>query len=309
MNSSLEDTLPASERFIDAALSEHARLGRDDCDDELVHRILCATVNRNPMTRREPVKSARQSAREWHRWMAGSGVAAALVGLILLVLSGLKMNRSERKSDQFRFLVGFAAESKSDDSPLTPPLTTREAQPYSIPLALVAPAGETAIDLSRLHGNFELISVPDTSFVLSNSDRSWVRQENLRITADLSHESADRLVYEGNVVVEHGLFRIEARRVSVPVPGMPNSGRSRELLANEVKVTQHSPRRFAAAKELGFDPISGTLSLTGVEKFQTPEGKLHQFSANDRLVLDGERFTVESPGPIMKYASPSLVVP
>ncbi len=302
---SFEDTLPASERFIDAALSEHARLGRDDHDDELVHRILCATVNRNPTTKRDPV----ESPREWRMWMAGTGVAAALVGLILLVMSGFKMNRSERRSDEFRFLVGFADESQRGDAPVNTPLPTRDAQAYSIPLALVAPAGETKIDPSRLEGNFELITVPDTSFVMPPSDRSWIRQENLRITADRSHNSADQLVYEGNVIVEHELFRIEARRVSVPAPGKTDSGYSRQLLANEVKVTQQSHLRFAAAEELGFDLISGTLTLTGVKMFQTPEGRLHQFAPNDRLVLDGERFTVESPALIMKYASPSLVVP
>jgi hypothetical protein len=305
MNTSLDDPLPAAERFIDAALTEHARLGPDEFDDELVHRILLATVNRNQKSHRD----TKQVTRDWRMWMTGGAVAAALVGLILVALSTFKMDRNERQSDEFRFLVRSGTNQESKETSIDSPAPIREAEPYRVPLALVAPAAGGDIDPSRLWGNFELITAPDSSFELPPTDRSWIRQESFRITADRSHVSADRLTYEGNVLVEHPLFRIEASRVSVYVHGDSKPAGSQPLLAEQAKVTQLSPSRFVMAENLSFEPISGKITLTGVKVFQTAEGKLRSFPAGDQLVLDGERFTVESPPPIMKYASPAPVRP
>lgn len=304
MNTSLDDSVPAAERFIDAALTEHARLGPAEFDDELVHRILIATVNRSQTS----IRDVKHSTRDWRMWMTGSAVAAALVGLILVALSTFKMDRSERRSDEFRFLVRSGTSPEIKERSIDSPAPIREAEPYRVPLALVGPAAGGDIDPSHLWGNFELITAPDSSFELPPTDRSWIRQESFRITADRSRVSADRLTYEGNVVVEHPLFRIEAREVTVHVPGTSGSGSSQPLLARGVKIIQQSPHRSAVSEKLSFDPVSGKLTLTEVESFETPEGKLRQFAPGDRLVLEGERFTVESP-PLMKYASPTPVAP
>jgi len=304
MSSPFDEPLPAAERLIDAALFEHARLGRDECDDELVHRILRATVNRN----NTGVREATPPPREWQMWLTGSAIAAALVTLLLLVLSTLKMDRSERQSDEFRFLVAVAGNPESKEVSPDSPRPIREAEPYRVPLALVASLAGGGIDPSGLTGNFELITAPDSSLKLPPSDRGWVREENFRITADRSHVSAGGLTYEGNVVIEHPLFHIEARSVTIYVPGDSKSANSQPLLAWQVKVTQKSPSRLAVADNLSFDPVSGKLTLTEVESFETPEGLLRQFARGDRLVLEGGRFTVESP-PLMKYASPNPVAP
>src|SRR5690606_1718420 len=127
---------------------------------------------------------------------------------------------------------------------------------------------------------------------------------NFRITADESLASTDRRLYQGNVVVEHARYRIEAGQVSVPAPGRTRSTDATPLLASDVTVTQESPRRIARAKHLRFDPVSGALVLTGVESFTSDEGKLVRFSPADQLVLRGEAFAVESPAPV-RYAAPT----
>lgn len=304
MNSPVEDNLPASERFIDAALSEHARLGCNGVDDELVHRILRETVNRST----GPTRVLITPPRDRRLWVKCGAVVAALVTLVLVALSSLEIGQKERSSDEFRFLVRYAADPELEDQPVDPAPPMREAERYLAPLDLVANATRLETAPEFLTRNIELVTSLDPSFELLPSDRRWVRQESFRITADRSRASGNRLIYEGRVVVEHLLFRIEADEVTLPAPGGSASGISHPLLARGVKVFQTSPARVAVAKDLSFDPVSGTLTLTGVHLFETSEGKLRQFATGDRLVLEGERFTVESPAE-MKYAAPPLVAP
>ena len=65
-NHTPDDHLPGCERFVDAALSEHARLGRDGRDDELIHRILLETVNRRPAVPQDIAARRLQ----WRPWLA-----------------------------------------------------------------------------------------------------------------------------------------------------------------------------------------------------------------------------------------------
>ncbi len=88
----------ASERFIDAALGEHARLGRDGADEELVMRILQETVHRRHAPRQAP--TTRRS------FVIAGLAAAAVVSLGLLVLSSLRVEGlGERRSDELSFVV------------------------------------------------------------------------------------------------------------------------------------------------------------------------------------------------------------
>ncbi len=304
MNPPVENDLPPSERFVDAALSEHARLGCDGEDVELIHRILRETVYRSS----GPARSVNPSRGDLRIWVTGGVLVAALVAFALVLLSSLEVGRKERPSDEFHFLVRFSesAELRDPSAGLSPPM--RLAERFVAPLNLVADAASHEADPLALVGSFERITSMESALEIIPSNKNWVRQENFRITADLSRASTDRLVYEGHVVVEHPLFRIEAQEVSVPVSGESRTGSQHPLLARRVKVTQTSPSRVAFAKELRFDAVSGTLELTGVDTFETAEGKLRQFAPGDRLVLDGEKFTVESP-PLMRYAAPPLVAP
>jgi len=75
------------------------------------------------------------------------------------------------------------------------------------------------------------------------------------------------------------------------------------LLANNVTVIQELPRRVARAKSLRFDPLSGSVVLSGVQSFEIDGGKLGRFAPGDQLILNNGSFSVES-APAEKYASP-----
>jgi len=300
-NSSPDDHLPGGERFVDAALSEHARLGRDGRDAELIHRILLETVHRRPAMPGEIASRPLQ----WHPWLAGSAAAAALVALALVTLSPPGTGRQARPSEELHFTVRYletsaAAEKLAADT-AAPQVT---AKAYPGPVSLESPALATGSSPTLAPANYELITTLGPSF--ESLPAAAGRRENFRITADESLASSERRLYQGRVVVEHALYRIEASEVSVPVPGRSLAGDASPLLASNVMVTQESPRRVAHAKNLHFDPISGSMVLSGIESFETDSGKLAQFAPGDQLILKGGSFSVES-APAVKYASPQEV--
>ena len=307
MNSETNDNdhLPAGERFIDAALSEHARLGRDGFDTELVHRILLETVNRPSLRTISPVKTTT----DWRMWMSGSAAVAAVLALAVVVLSSLPSGRQERPTEELTFVlrqltqVVVPAETAKAD----PPMLSANRYTGALDLVSSVPSGATVnAPPSFADGNFELITTMGPAF--DAMPRPGTRQENLLITADQSQDSSGRRIYEGNVIVEHHLFHLEASDVSVSTSGNTRDRDAAPLLANHVRITQKSPFRVASAKSLRFDPVSGSLTLSGVELLETAEGTLRQFPDGAELVLTDAGFTVESPR-VMKYASPQLVVP
>lgn len=297
-----DDPLPGSERFIDAALSEHARLGRDGRDAEMIHRILLETVHRRPAISRE---SEKRPLIQWHSWLAGSAAAAALVALGFVTLSLPGTGRQVRPSEELHFTVRYLetppVAEKAATSTAAPQVAAR---PYPGPVSLESPALATGSTPGIAPANYELITTLGPSF--ESLPAAGGRKENFRITADTSLASAERRLYQGSVVVEHALYRIEATEVSVPLPGRTVAVDAPPLLASNVTVIQESPRRIAHAKSLHFDPLSGSVVLTGVESFETDGGKLGRFAPGDQLVLNGERFSVES-APAVKYASPQEV--
>ena len=306
MNSETTDNdhLPAGERFIDAALSEHARLGSGGVDTELIHRILRETVNRPRRTMTQA-----KTGPDWRMWMTGSAAVAAVVALTVVVLSSLPSGNQNRPTDELRFLVRHLDQSAvpTKIANASPPVLdgSRYAEPLSV-VSSASPGSTVNASPSFADGNFELIMTMDPAF--ETMPRAGTRQENLRITADQSQDSSGRRVYEGNVIVEHHLFRIEAGEVSVSTSGDAPDRDPVPLFARHVKVTQQFPYRVAIAKSLRFDPVSGSLTLSGVELLETAEGKLRQFPDGAELVLTDAGFTVESPK-AMKYASPLPVMP
>ncbi len=294
------DPLAAGERFVDAALSEHARLGNNGRDAELIHRVLLETVHRGGPDR---LATPRTPAMSWRLRFAGAAAVAALVILAITALSIPGSGLPERRpSEEFHFTVRFleptpaAAVTEADTS--APRIA---ADRYAGTLSLPSPDTPGALPETPASPNYELITTLGPSFEALPAP--GIRREDFRITADESHASTDRRLYQGNVVVEHARYHIEAGQVSVPAPGRTRSADITPLLASDVIITQKSPHRVAHAKNLRFDPLSGALILTGVESFTTDEGKLVRFAPNDQLVLRGEAFSVESQAPV-RYAAP-----
>lgn len=296
------EPLPAGERFVDAALSEHARLGKDGRDAELIHRVLLETVHRQPNHLAAPRTAA------WGRsmWFVGAAAVAALFTLAFATLFVSRTDPRERPSEELHFTVRFLEPSPGEEAtPRDVPAPQVGGDLYSGAIPFHAPAPPSTFSASVASANYELITTMGPSFEFPPAPGS--RREDFRITADESLASSDRRLYQGHVVVEHALFRIEAGEVSVPAPGRTRSaGTSPPLFATDVTVTQEAPRRVARAKNLRFDPLTGALVLTGVESLATDEGRLVRFAPGDQLVLNGEGFSVESPVQV-KYVAPENV--
>lgn len=303
MNSELSSTdyTPASadERWIDAALSEHARLGSDGADEELILRILTETVHR-------PARStAVKPARDRHSLVLAAVAVAAIIALTLVSLSTFSFDAPLRRSDELRFVVRIAEPSGAAEARTQSPLPRVAAAPHNGPVELVAPTSSVPGSIANVDAShLELITEFGPTF--ANLPRRTVRDESLRITADRGETMADVVTYEGDVIVEHALFRIEAASVRVPVAGDAPREAGAPLQARKVRVVQPGIDCVAEAESLKFDPVAGTLVLTGVSRVETERGELARFAAGDQLVLSANGFSVET-APVERYADPGLL--
>lgn len=282
----------ADERWIDAALSEHARLGHRS-DEELVFRILQETVHRGDRVR--PVRAA---TRDWKPFVVAAGSVAASVAVALFVISQRGPSSSERRSDELRFVVRVASPetNAANTTSGTPPRVA--AIRHTGPIEVNTPASPTApVSPVLAAGQLEWVTEFGPSF--SPLPRTALRGERLRISADRGESSGSGMVYEGDVLVEHDLFRIEASRVKLPASGATEA----PLLAYHVRVEQPKSDCVAEAETLRFDPTTGRLVLTGVTRVKTDRGELGRFAPGDRLVLSGNGFSVET-APVERSASP-----
>lgn len=251
----------SSERFVDAALSEHARLGRDGADEELILRILQNTVHQRSATK--PTLSLQR--REWRAAAVALLAAAALLALLVVALSTFTYEGSgARRPGALRVVVKTGA-----------PATELSGNPAAV-------SGQAQPTRAAHQIEFELAtgSLPWKTPV-------GLSREAIRITADRGIVSPQGYAYEGQVLVELGGFRIEAASVRLSAPG------DEVLLADQVRVTSKDPDCVAEAERLSFDPLSGRLVLTGVSRVETDQGLLARFDPADRLVLSGAGFTVE----------------
>lgn len=298
------DYLPVSadERWIDAALSEHARLGNEGADEELILRILQETVHRPART------AAAVRPREWRTFAAASVAVAALVALLLVALSSFPVDTPLRRSDELRFVVRVVEPATGATAAAAPSNPRVAAVPHAGPVEVTAPGVSSSSTLT-VPANESLELVTEFGPTFASLPRQTVRDETLRITADRGISADDAITYEGDVVVEHALFRIEAASVRVPAPG----GTSREaapreaapLQARGVRVVQPGIDCIAEADSLHFDPLSGQLVLTGVRRVETERGELARFAPGDQLVLTANGFSVET-APVERYADPVL---
>lgn len=304
MNSELPSTdyTPASagERWIDAALSEHARLGNDGTDEELILRILTETVHRPAR-----LTSVAKPSRDRRSLVITGAAVAALIALALVSLSSFSVDSPSRRSDELRFVVRIAEPSGESVSPEESPLPRVAAVPHSGTIELVSPAESAPGAIANVDsGQFELVTEFGPTF--ASLPRRTVRDESLRITADRGQTTTDAVTYEGDVIVEHALFRIEASSVRVPVAGDASRDTGAPLQARKVRVIQPGIDCIAEAESLKFDPVAGTLVLNGVSRVETERGELSRFAAGDQLVLSASGFSVET-APVERFADPGLL--
>jgi len=287
-----ENTVESGERFINAALQEHARNGCGS-DDELVHRILSETVNKSELrVRTERPRLDRKTM------FVGSVAVAALLALTVLILSSLPFS-GERGTDEF-FLSVDAANAGSIDDTFLPGLQKRvtiTAQPFEGTVDPVSSASQ--LDTIELSAGSDLQFLEPFSPSLETFPTRSERQRSFRISADKIDRSGDSIYYTGNVVVEHDEFRIEAEDVTVHRDGSDRP----QVLANIVRVEQPTVNRSVIARSLTFDPVAVEMRLTGVYQFSAGTGQ-HDLELGDTLVLTASAYTVENPKSF-EYATPS----
>ena len=295
------DCTPASadERWIDAALSEHARLGTAGADEELILRILTETVHRPSR-----LTAASKAPRDRRSLVIAAVAVAALAALTLVSLSNFSVDAPSRRSDELRFLVRIAETPGQPADRVENPLPRVAAAPHAGPVELVSPSPSVPGTIANLDpANLELVTEFGPTF--ASLPRRTVRDESLRITADRGQTTSEAVTYEGDVIVEHALFRIEASSVRIPVAGDASRDAGAPLQARQVRVVQPGIDCIAEAESLRFDPVTATLVLTGVSRVATERGELAHFSPGDQLVLSAKGFSVET-APVERYAEPGL---
>lgn len=280
----------AEDRWIDALLTEHARLGRDGEDEELVYRILANTVQ-SPT---QPSSVRARAAAPQRRW-AGVGLGAAIAALVSLLLVALMTlpvgKKNAPNSEELRFVVRIL---ESEKSVAALPAKTIAGQPTTVPTVASVPVSRGIPALARI----ELYNPVHSAGDFAPSFRS----EDFRIRADHQQQRDADLVYEGKVLVEHKDFRIEADRVKLRAPGTPADSSQLPLLAENVRVVQAGTDCVAEADQLQYDPANASLLLTGITRMSTARGELARFDPTERVVLSRTGFFVQS-GPVEIHAS------
>lgn len=297
----------ADERWIDAALSEHARLGREGADEEMILRILSETVHRPaPATRaKSSVAGFPVVFRRPPLTMTALAAAAALV-LLLAGLASLKTSNGPRQSEELRFIVQLSKPQPALQTlPDAPPKAAGDAHLVTLPPdGFHLPA--TSPDFPALPQSLEIVAEFGPTF--AELPREVLRDESLRIAADVRETTATGQAFRGEVVVEHDRFRIEADQVEVAATGDSFRVDHASLLARRVRVLQPLAGCEAEAEFLRYDPLTGNLVLTGVARVSTDRGVLGHFKADDRLVISPTGFSVET-SPSEIHASAPLLEP
>ena len=123
--------LPDDERFMNAALEEHARLGSLPNDEALIDRILLETVNRKANT----VAIASKNSTPWKSLAIGITSAAAGLTVGFFALQSFPLRDSVGQEEEVHFVVRIL-----EDAP-TPATAVTKAAP-----ALVARPSESLIE-------------------------------------------------------------------------------------------------------------------------------------------------------------------
>ncbi len=272
----------ASDRWIDALLTEHARLGREGEDEELVFRILANTVHSGNQPSRVVARPRRSL---WTGLGLGAAVAA-LVALLIMALSSIPGGRRSAEDLEPRFVVRILEPASPTTLPVAP---TIAGQPSEVPLLAPVATSPQIPALARIEF-FAPATLPGSDLATAPS----LRSEDFRIRADRQQRVASGLIYEGKVLIEHKDFRIEADRVKLRSTAAAAVATDAPLFAENVRVTQASTDYVAEAGQLQYDPVHASLLLTGLTRVSTARGELASFAPDERLVLSRNGFSLES---------------
>lgn len=238
----------SAERLADSLLSEHARLGSGN-DEELIGNILAATVSKTAIIPARPEFGMRN-------WMVMGVSVAALVAVLLLVLSNFNFQDHSRSSDTFQFVVKMTGPLPSDGIAETAP----EAEPghhitaspnYGLEISPDYRVSTEVAAVKIKDGNFLLVSQFDPSMSDLPSDQTQVT--SVTISADKSIHKGSEMKYSGKVVVTHNQFTLTADQLNVMLDKKTGS-----LIARG-----HSELTLASGEIKEIDPDEEELVLNG----------------------------------------------
>lgn len=298
-------SLPDDERFVNAALEEHARLGSSRSDNALIDRILLETVNKEAVT--EVVAAG--TTTPWKSLLIGVSSAAAVITLGFFFLQSYQLQDSGRQEKEVHFVVSILDESPEATATVAASAPSVAAQPNRGTIEPTFAKVDAVVRPISSGANYFL----ETQFgkSLSGLPAKALPHNSFLISATEMVQETNQTRFDGNVFIAHETWKIDAATASVPIAGKVEGNGdapSPSLTAFDVVVNQTNPRRTVHAKRLVFDAVTGNLILTGVESLTSAEGKMTKFQTSDRLTLTENSYAIESL-PTEKYASPPLVKP
>ena len=257
-----------AERLADSLLSEHARLGSGN-DDDLIANIFARTISNPTVTPAPPVFGMRN-------WLLMGTSVAALVTLLLLVLSNMQLKDNARSSDTFQFVVKMTGPlptvNTASDTPThkegAPPVFA-EPKAYQGQLNPVSEKPSIVSSVKIKDRNFQLVPQFDPSLNELPKHRTVV--QSITISADESVHKGTEMRYSGKVVVTHKQFTLTADSLEVQL-----------------------------------DRETGILIARGNSKLTMNTGEIKKLnSENEELILDGDSFRIR-PVKYEIYAQPLL---
>jgi|GEM_PF-5374207 len=262
MNSKTSPEIPEfespSESLADSLIAVHARLGTGN-DDELISKILDQTVSRSAVAQARPSFGI-------HNWAILGTSVAAVVAILLLVLSNTRLRDHSRSSDTFQFVVKMAAPVSLPDHESdrgtgvknSPSHFSGETRRFEGRLDPVARAGSEVSTIKLNRRNYDLVTGFNPS--LDGTPTRETRIQSITISADESVHKGTEVIYSGKVVVTHKDFILTADFLDV-------------LLDTE----------------------SGVLIARGPAELKLGNGEIKTLDPDvEELVLNGEAYSIRS---------------
>ena len=257
----------AQNALIDSLLREHARLGRAD-DVGLLATIRARTTEKPSTTGGFDRSRRHVGAAEWLKVAA---VVMVALGLLWLVLPKGPIFERQRPEHSFTLLVTPVAEPVYDESPV------RESPDFP------RPGREAPLDRPGVgSGHFELVDLDLDRFGLESSENQYSGytddfEINVLSAALLSEFSisaekimkgagADRVVYEGNVILKHPDFELRADRIELAAASVKKAVGAFVATGDQIEVSRRASSgamQSARAQQVTYDARGGSLILEG----------------------------------------------
>jgi len=291
MKSNSSSDISPDEALVHSALQEFARNGKG-ADTELVDSILMATVERKTIVPTPP------PSLNWRTWTVGVGSVAALLLLLIGVLSSFPYRSSERAHSEIQFSVTFTPdEAKTSDSAAAASRTTRPGTRYrgEVDVIVASPGSLSPIPEGAKAATLDAEWTYPIPVMLASED-SVSREERIEIDSDSVSQESQHLVYSGNVRLRYRSFLISAEEIRLRTD--PSEANTAFLTAENASFSSKSKPDFpvtaAQAGQLEIDPVSGLIRLHEVALLETLENGKISIVDTQAVSITAAGYAIES---------------